>query len=110
MRQIAQQATRIRLFPLYSINPVAHYDARECLENEEMKKANLILILSQTACFCYAQQAYKITTGQLKEFEGLYEYLDHTTLKIAASPKDTMLYAIINESRYRLAPSAGTYS
>ena len=106
MRQIAQQTTRIPSFPLYSINSNAHYDGGQCFENEDMKKAYLIFILSHAACFCYPQHAYKITTGQLKEFEGLYEYLDHTTLKIAASPKDTILYAIINESRYRLAPSA----
>lgn len=38
----------------------------------------------------------------LKSFEGLYEYVDHSTIKLAASPKDTLLYAIINESRYKL--------
>src|SRR4029078_256448 len=71
-----------------------------------MKKRYLILLLSQTASFCYAQHVYKITMGHLKEFEGLYEYPDHTTLKIAASPKDTTLYAIINESRYPLTAAA----
>ena len=43
---------------------------------------------------------------QLKQYEGIYEYINHTTLKIAASPNDSFLYAIINESRYPLRPQA----
>jgi CubicO group peptidase (beta-lactamase class C family) len=50
-------------------------------------------------------QQYKVTYDQLKEYEGLYEYANSATMKIAASPVDTILYAIINESRYRLRPS-----
>ena len=42
----------------------------------------------------------------LKEYEGLYEYVNNTTLKIAASPVDTILYAIINESKYKLSTVA----
>jgi CubicO group peptidase (beta-lactamase class C family) len=45
-------------------------------------------------------QKYKVTYAQLKEYEGLYEYRNKATLKIAASPIDTVLLAIINESRY----------
>lgn len=37
---------------------------------------------------------------ELKEYEGLYEYIHNTTLKIAASPIDTALLCIINQSRY----------
>ncbi len=37
---------------------------------------------------------------ELKAYEGLYEYIHHTTLKIAASPIDTALLCIINQSRY----------
>lgn len=37
---------------------------------------------------------------ELKEYEGLYEYINNTNLKIAASPVDTTLLCIINESRY----------
>jgi CubicO group peptidase (beta-lactamase class C family) len=48
---------------------------------------------------------YKVTYQQLKEFEGFYEYKNNTTLKIAASPIDTILLAIINESRYPLKPT-----
>ncbi len=63
----------------------------------------LLFILSLTPFFCFSQ-TYKVTYGQLKEFEGLYEYANNTTLKIAASPKDTLLYAVINESKYKLTP------
>ena len=49
-------------------------------------------------------QEYVLTYSQLKEYEGMYEYLNNATLKIAASPKDTILYAIINESKYKLTP------
>lgn len=41
---------------------------------------------------------------ELKAYDGLYDYVDHSTLKIAASPRDLILYAIINESRYKLTP------
>jgi CubicO group peptidase (beta-lactamase class C family) len=37
---------------------------------------------------------------ELKQYEGLYEYKNNTTLKIVASPIDTILVCIINESRY----------
>lgn len=46
-------------------------------------------------------QKYKLTYLKLKEYEGLYQYLNNTTLKIAASPIDTVLLCIINESRYQ---------
>lgn len=39
---------------------------------------------------------------QLKVYEGVYKYINNSTLKIAASPKDTTLYAIINQSCYPL--------
>src|SRR5215213_2614129 len=70
-----------------------------------MQKIYLLFVLSLTTLFCFSQQMYKVTYGQLKEFEGLYEYANNSTLKIAASPKDTLLYAVINESKYRLTPS-----
>ena len=67
-----------------------------------MRKINLLFILSLIFQFCFSQQRFSVTYKQLKAFEGLYEYTNHTTLKIAASPKDTLLYAIINESKYKL--------
>lgn len=69
-----------------------------------MRQILLALILTFTLQACFSQE-YKLSYRQLKSFEGLYEYTNHTTLKIAASPKDTLLYAIINEGRYKLKPS-----
>ena len=70
-----------------------------------MQKIYLLFMLSLTTFFCFSQQTYKVSFEQLKEFEGLYEYANNSTLKIAASPKDTLLYAIIHESKYKLTPS-----
>jgi CubicO group peptidase (beta-lactamase class C family) len=51
-----------------------------------------------------AQPAYSIQFRELKTYEGTYEYKNHSTLQIAASPVDTMLYALIGDARYRLRP------
>ena len=67
-----------------------------------MKKIYLLTILTLTTFFCFAQAKYKVTYDQLKEYQGLYEYKNNTTLKIAASPVDTILFAVINETKYRL--------
>lgn len=69
-----------------------------------MRKIHLSLLLLFLFHCCFSQQPFKATYQQLKAFEGLYEYTNHTTLKIAASPKDSLLYAIINEGRYKLKP------
>lgn len=50
------------------------------------------------------EHKYTVSYADLKEYQGLYEYLNNTTLKIAASPNDTLLYAIINDSKYKLTP------
>ena len=47
------------------------------------------------------EKKHSLFYEELKEYEGLYEYKNNTTLKIAASPIDTILLCIINESRYR---------
>lgn len=70
-----------------------------------MKKKYVLLLFLLSAYCGYSQQKFKITYEQLKEYEGIYEYQNNTTLQIAASPKDTILYAIINESKYALKPS-----
>jgi len=70
-----------------------------------MNKTCLLIILSAISQFGFSQQRYQINYDQLKEFEGLYEYINNTTLKIAASPVDTLLYAIIDKSKYPLTPS-----
>lgn len=71
-----------------------------------MKNIFSTFILITTSVFVFAQQPYKTTYNELKEFEGIYEYINHTTLKIAVSPKDTILYAIVNQSRYPLKPAS----
>ncbi|KIQ16896.1 hypothetical protein RT99_19805 [Flavobacterium sp. MEB061] len=69
-------------------------------------KKKYVLLLFLLSVYCgYSQQMFKITYEQLKEYEGIYEYQNNTNLQIAASPKDTILYAIINESKYALKPS-----
>ncbi|WP_183575589.1 serine hydrolase domain-containing protein [Mucilaginibacter sp. X5P1] len=51
-----------------------------------------------------AQVIYKPSYNDLKRYQGVYEFTNHTTLQIAASPKDSMLYALIGDSRYKLRP------
>lgn len=69
-----------------------------------MRKIYLLFFLPFLFQLSTAQQ-YSVPYGQLKAFEGVYEYTNQTTLKIAASPRDTLLYAIIDESRYKLTPT-----
>lgn len=71
-----------------------------------MKQKQLLFFLSilLLSFNVYAQSNYKTTYRQLIQYEGVYEFTNHTTLKIAASPKDTILYAIINKSSYPLKP------
>jgi CubicO group peptidase (beta-lactamase class C family) len=69
-----------------------------------MKPKLLPLLFFLVNIASYSQQKYKVSYAQLTEFEGLYEYANNAQMKIAASPVDTLLYAIINESRYRLTP------
>lgn len=61
----------------------------------------VLLILSFTG---RAQEPAFRSYQKLQEFQGLYQYQNQTTLKIAASPRDSLLYAIIAESRYPLFP------
>jgi hypothetical protein len=83
---------------------LGRYAHRTTQSFKKMKKTYLLTILTLSTFLGYAQQKYNITYKQLTEYQGLYEYLNNTTLKIAASPKDTILYAIINESKYYLTP------
>jgi len=59
-----------------------------------------VLILPINAA--YAQSNYKLTYDQLREYEGTYAFVNNTTLQIAASPRDTMLYALVGDSKYKL--------
>ncbi|MEO8854573.1 MAG: hypothetical protein ABI359_12400, partial [Ginsengibacter sp.] len=65
------------------------------------KKIYLIVFLLFTSSFSFAQQ-HKISYEQLKEYQGIYEYPNHLKVSFAASPKDTALIAIINQSEYLL--------
>ncbi|HVW15927.1 MAG TPA: serine hydrolase [Mucilaginibacter sp.] len=51
-----------------------------------------------------AQQRHQGSYSERKAYEGLYQYINHSTLEIAAPPNDTILYAIINKARYALRP------
>ena len=67
-----------------------------------MKVTVLISLLSFTGFFSFSQQQNKIPYEKLKEYEGIYEYPNHLKVSFAASPKDTVLVAIINQSEYVL--------
>lgn len=69
-----------------------------------MRNLKLTLLLSCISSIIWAQTKYKVSFQELKDYEGRYEYINHGTLQIAASPIDTLLYAIINQSRYPLRP------
>src|SRR5579871_1282820 len=66
-----------------------------------MKRTGLISIFAFSFLFSFSQQN-KPTYQQLKEYEGIYEYLNPSKVLFAASPKDTALIAIINQSEYVL--------
>ena len=67
-----------------------------------MKAIAFFLIFSMTIVRVFSQQQYPITYQQLKEYEGLYEYRNQSPFKIAASPKNIQLYAIINDVKFEL--------
>jgi CubicO group peptidase (beta-lactamase class C family) len=60
----------------------------------------LFIVLGLTPCF--GQKNPEPGYQALKEYEGSYEYFNSSRLQLAASPKDNLLYAIINEVRYPL--------
>jgi len=62
----------------------------------------LLILLAGAGSPVFAQS--KPSFGELKEYEGLYQFANPPTLKMAASPVDTLLYAIINQARYPLRP------
>jgi CubicO group peptidase (beta-lactamase class C family) len=70
-----------------------------------MKNIILTSILGFAAIISFAQQPkYKLTYDQLREYEGYYPYVNGSHLTMAASPKDTVLYGILNQTRYALTP------
>lgn len=70
-----------------------------------MRNLTLTLLLLCVSSVIFGQTKYKVSFQNLKTYEGRYEYVNHSTLQIAVSPIDTLLYAIINQSRYPLTPS-----
>lgn len=54
----------------------------------------------------FAQSKFGVSYHTLKEYEGLYQFSNPSTLKIALSPKDSLIYAIVNLGRYPLRPVA----
>jgi CubicO group peptidase (beta-lactamase class C family) len=62
----------------------------------------LLLAFILASISASAQSRYVLTYDQLSEYEGTYAFTGNTTLQIAASPKDTMLYALVGDSKYKL--------
>ncbi len=67
-----------------------------------MKRTVLVIISLFTSFFSFSQPKEKIPYQQLKEYEGIYQYPNPRRISLAASPKDTALIAIINQSEYVL--------
>jgi len=67
-----------------------------------MKRSVLFSIFLLIFFFSFSQQQNKISYKRLKEYEGVYDYAGHLKVSFAASPKDTVLVAIINQSEYVL--------
>ena len=61
-----------------------------------------IFLIGVSSAVCLSQKDSKLSYQDLKEYEGSYEYFNHVRLQFAASPKDDVLYAIINEAKYPL--------
>ena len=64
--------------------------------------AGLTSVLLFLVFFSFSQQHKKISYESLKEYEGIYEYPNHFKVSFAASSRDTVLVAIINQSEYVL--------
>ncbi|MCE7042419.1 serine hydrolase [Dyadobacter sp. CY312] len=69
-----------------------------------MARLHLIFLLAFGTTAAFAQSRFKVSYEDLKAYEGKYEYVENTTLSIAASPRDTLLYAVILKGRYPLRP------
>ncbi|GAB3572613.1 serine hydrolase domain-containing protein [Hymenobacter daeguensis] len=66
-------------------------------------KNRLILLLGVLISSAgFAQSCTALTLPQLQAYEGPYEYPNPTTLRVAASPRDLTLYALIGDGRYPL--------
>lgn len=64
-----------------------------------------LLVLLASGASSVRAQGWQPTYDQLQVYEGTYEYVDGSTLRIAASPADSILVALIGEARYPLRPT-----
>jgi hypothetical protein len=97
------------LFQMGNSNIISERAARLLISPEKFKQQFMknrllcfLFILLGSSLACFGQENPEIDYRALKEYEGSYEYFNNTRLQIAASPKDNLLYAIINEVRYPL--------
>lgn len=67
-------------------------------------RKGISIIISLVITVSSFSQDHAVTYEQLKEYEGLYYYFDSATLTFAASPRDTVLYVILNDAKYPLKP------
>ena len=63
-----------------------------------------LVLLSVITATTFAQKPDTLLYTQLKDYEGIYEYSDHATIKISAPPSGTVLIGILNQSPYTLKP------
>jgi CubicO group peptidase (beta-lactamase class C family) len=63
---------------------------------------SLLLLATLVGEACSPKRANTVTYRELKEYEGTYEYARATGVQLVVSPKDTVLVAIIQESKYPL--------
>lgn len=63
---------------------------------------SILLLIAAGWIDCFGQGNFQVSYQELKEYEGNYEYLNDTRLQLAATPKDNILFAVINEARYPL--------
>lgn len=72
-----------------------------------MKKTVLFLVIVfiqfiNISEACFSQQRIYLTLAALRSYEGLYQTRGTKRLELAASPVDTVLWAILGKSRYPL--------
>ena len=64
----------------------------------------LPVLLIFAASNTFAQKPGALSYAQLKDYEGIYQYSNHATIKMAAPLDGKVLIAILNQSHYTLEP------
>jgi CubicO group peptidase (beta-lactamase class C family) len=67
-------------------------------------KTLFLALLILNAASTFAQKSDTLSYAQLKDYEGIYQYSNHTTIKMAAPASGKVLIAILNQSHYTLKP------